>query len=64
MGEIIMKKKYIYPDIRIIELGVQNLLSGSISNEGDNLRITLDSDGGGFGTENTINSRRGDAWDE
>lgn len=58
-----MKKTYIAPNMVIFRTELQHIICGSITEEGDNLNVTIDSSEE-FGIGETINSRQGRIWDD
>jgi len=40
-----MKKKYMKPTVEVVEIRKPSLLAGSITQDGDNLRVTFSDDG-------------------
>ena len=49
-----MKKKYMKPTVEVVEIRKPSLLAGSITQNGDDLNVTLDSEYS-FGDQETIN---------
>lgn len=58
-----MKKTYIAPNMVIFRTELQHIICGSITEDGDNLNVTIDPDKT-FGDDETINSRSGRIWDD
>lgn len=56
-----MKKTYIAPNMVIFRTELQHIICGSITEEGDNLNVTIDSSDE-FDKGQTINSRSGRIW--
>ena len=51
-----MKKKYISPDMTVVEMKTQQFLCGSIEESGTNLNVNISGGGSGdFGEDNEIN---------
>ena len=48
----------------MVEICVPKLICGSITKNGDNLNVQMGDGYGDFGSENTINSRQENAWDD
>lgn len=59
-----MKKTYIQPTLHVVNIKEQQMICGSITGNGDNLNVTIDSGDEGSFDDNTINSRRGSFWDD
>ena len=60
-----MKKTYITPEQQVVVIGVQQMLCGSITKDGDNLNVVISSDEpSGVFEGNVINSREFDTWSE
>ena len=60
-----MKKTYITPEQQVVVIGVQQMLCGSITKDGDNLNVVISSDEqSGVFEGDVINSREFDTWSE
>jgi hypothetical protein len=51
---MIMKKRYMKPNMKVVDVKPRSILCGSITPQGNNLRVTF-SDDGDFGDDDTIN---------
>ena len=60
-----MKKTYITPEQQVVVIGVQQMLCGSITKDGDNLNVVISPDEpSGVFEGDVINSREFDTWSE
>lgn len=57
-----MKKIYMQPCTKVVAIKVNQILCGSITTEGDNLKVTISGGDSGDFDDNTINSRES-FWD-
>jgi len=59
-----MKKIYKTPEINKIVIDMHTMICNSITQNGDNLNVTINDDTpGDFGAGNTINGRTNSIWD-
>lgn len=59
-----MKKTYIAPEMNQMVIGLHAMICNSITQDGDNLNVTINDDTpGDFGAGNTINGRTNSIWD-
>ena len=57
-----MKKTYITPEQQVVVIGVQQMLCGSITVDGDDLNAIIDSSDSGVFDDDVINARELDEW--